>query len=178
MKKIIITLVLLSCITTFGQTKKTTKTQPKKQATEQPKKQTAEAPVAIEAPKVDSLTQVDKTIYGPEQIETYPVFPECETETPENNFKCFKEQISAHIIKNYNYPKDAQNAGIQGTANVIFDINREGYVEIINSFGDEIIFQEEAKRIISLLPKMKPATQKGKNVTVRFTIPIKFELTE
>ena len=178
MKKIIITLVLLSCITTFGQTKKTTKTQPKKQTTEQPKKQTTEAPIAIEAPKVDSLAQEDKTIYGPGQIETYPVFPECETETPENNFTCFKEKISAHIVKHYNYPKDAQLAGIQGTANVIFDINREGYVEIINSFGDEIIFQEEAKRIISLLPKMKPATQKGKNVTVRFTIPIKFELTE
>lgn len=178
MKKIIITLVLLSCITTFGQTKKTTKTQPKKQTTEQPKKQPVEIPVAIEAPKVDSLAQEDKTIYVPGQIETLPVFPDCETETPENNFTCFKEKISAHIVKNYNYPKDAQLAGIEGTANVIFDINREGYVEIINSFGGETVFQEEAKRIISLLPKMKPATQKGKNVTVRFTIPITFQLTE
>ena len=178
MKKIIITLILLSCITSFGQTKKTTKTTTKKTTTEQPKKQTTEAPVAIEAPKADSLAQEDKNIYIPIQIETYPVFPECETETTENNFTCFKEKISAHITKNLKYPKYSQLAGIQGTANVIFDINHEGYVEVINSFGDEIIFQEEAKRIISLLPKMKPATQKRKNVTVRFTIPIKFELSE
>lgn len=178
MKKIIITLILLSCMTSFGQTKKTTKTQPKKQTTEQPKKQTVEAPVAIEAPKVDSLTQEDKAIYVPGQIETLPIFPDCETVTPENNFKCFKDKISAHIVRHYKYPKDAQLAGIEGTANVIFDINREGYVEIINSFGGEVIFQEEAKRIISLLPKMKPATQKGRNVTVRFTIPITFQLTE
>lgn len=172
-----LTLLLVS-ITTFGQTKKTTKTTPKKQATEQPKKQPTEVPVAVETTKVDSLEQVDETIYGVGQIETLPVFPECETETPENNFKCFKEKISAHIIRNFKYPKDAQLAGIQGTANVIFDINREGNVVIINSFGGETVFQEEAKRIISLLPQMKPATQKGKNVTVRFTIPIKFELSE
>lgn len=177
MKKIVF-ILLLGSITTFSQTKKTTKTTPKKQTTEQPKKQTVEVPVAIEAPKEDSLAQEDKNIYVPGQIETLPVFPDCEIETPENNFKCFKEKISLHIIKNFNYPKEAQLAGIEGTANVTFDINREGFVEIINTFGGETIFQEEAKRIISLLPQMKPATQKGKKVTVRFTIPITFQLSE
>lgn len=174
MKKIIITLLLLGTITTFGQTKKTTKTTPKKQTTEQP----TEVPVPIEATKTDTLEQVDETIYSVGQIETLPVFPSCESETPEANFTCFKEKISAHIVNNFKYPKDAQMAGIEGKVNVVFDINREGNVEIINTFGGDAVFQEEAKRIISVLPKMKPATQKGKKVNVRFTIPITFQLSE
>lgn len=178
MQKIILTLFLLSCITTFSQTKKTTKTQPKKQTIEQPKKQTESAPVAIEAPIVDSLEQVDEVIYDLKLIDTYPVFPDCELETSESNFKCFKENISAHIIKNFIYPKEAQLVGIEGTANVTFDINCEGKVEIIQTFGGEKVFQEEAKRIISLLPQMKPATQKGRKVKVRFTVPITFQLSE
>ena len=176
MKKIFI--LLLLSVATFGQTKKMTKTQPKKQTTQQPKKQIAEAPIALEVPIVDSLDKVDEVIYDLKLIETYPVFPECETETPENNFACFKQKISAHIVKNYNYPKEAQLAGIEGTANITFNINREGKVEIIQTFGGEKVFQEEAKRIISLLPQMKPATQKGRKVTVRFTVPIRFQITE
>jgi protein TonB len=182
MKKIIITLVLLSCITTFGQTKKTTKTDTKKTTTEQPKKQTAEAPVPIEAPKeevkADGTEPENEIFYGLGQTETLPVFPDCELETPETNFNCFKEKLTNHITKNFQYPNDARAAGIEGEISVIFDINKEGNVEIINTLGVERVFQEEGKRIISLLPKMKPATIKGKPVKMRFTIPIQFKLSK
>lgn len=177
MNKTIFVLLLIS-VATFSQNKKTTKTQPKKQPTEQPKKQIVEGPVAIEATEVDSTEQQDKTFYVPGQIESLPIFPGCESEIKEVEVKCFTEKIINHIKTNLIYPKEAQMVGIEGRVNVTFDINREGFTEVINSFGGETIFQEEAKRIISLLPRMKPATQKGKKVTIRFTIPITFQITE
>jgi periplasmic protein TonB len=178
MKKIIITLVLLSCISTFGQTKKTTKTTTKKTTTEQPKKQTTEAPVPIEASQEEVKTEGNENeiFYGLGQTETLPVFPDCELETPETNLNCFKEKLSNHITSNLQYPKDAKAAGIEGEISVIFDINKEGDVEIVNTLGFDPVFQEEGKRIISLLPKMKPATIKGKPVKMRFTIPVQFKL--
>ena len=67
---------------------------------------------------------------------------------------------------------------ITGRVIVSFIINKEGEIKSITTKGPENgkILEEEARRIISLLPKMKPGTQRGEPVNVRYSIPINFSL--
>ena len=42
--------------------------------------------------------------------------------------------------------------------------------------GPDALLENEAKRIIGLLPEMKPGKQKGKEVDVPYSIPVTFKL--
>ena len=83
------------------------------------------------------------------------------------------------LINNINYPKSAKEAGIQGTVYVTFVINTEGDVvdvKVLRGIGGGC--DEEAIRVVSLMPKWIPGRQSGKVVNVQYNMPIKFTLTE
>jgi len=107
-----------------------------------------------------------------------PIFPGCEDVNPKERKNCFSQKISEHIKKNFNYPKEAKKNRITGKVIASFIINKEGEIKSITTKGPENgkILEEEARRIISLLPKMKPGTQRGEPVNVRYSIPINFSL--
>lgn len=91
---------------------------------------------------------------------------------------CFQEKLNEHIVKNFNYPKEARKKKIQGRVSVLLTINREGKVEITSTKAPEgcELLVAEAIRIISLLPKMEPGKIKGKAVSVKYVQPIIFNL--
>jgi TonB family protein len=109
-------------------------------------------------------------------IEEVPIFPGCERVAKSDRRKCFQEKIMKHINKNFRYPEFAQKTGIQGRVFVQFMIGKDGDISGIRTRGPHSILEREANRIISLLPKMKPGTQKGRLVRVPFSIPITFRL--
>jgi len=81
------------------------------------------------------------------------------------------------IANNLIYPKDALSKGIQGKVFVYFVINKEGGVEQIEiKQSIHPLLDEEAIRVVKLMPKWKPGIQKGKLVKVAFTVPINFSL--
>lgn len=84
--------------------------------------------------------------------------------------------MGEHVVRHFRYPKEALNNNIQGRVLVQFIINKEGKVEKITTRGPHPLLEEEAFRIISRLPKMKPGMQKGKPVKVKYAIPINFKL--
>ena len=58
---------------------------------------------------------------------------------------------------------------------VQFVIDKDG--EIVNIVPDgPPVIAEEAKRIISLLPRLKPGKIRGRIIKVRYTVPITFKL--
>lgn len=88
------------------------------------------------------------------------------------------EGIWSFLASNIEYPKICQENGIQGRAIVEFVINRDGSVvdvEIQRTAGDEIL-DEEAVRVVKMLPKFKPAIKDGKPIRVKMTISINFRL--
>ncbi|PKB43142.1 TonB family protein [Cellulophaga sp. RHA19] len=107
-------------------------------------------------------------------VEEVPVFPGCEDALETRD--CFNEQISEHIRKNFNYPEEAQKEGVQGRVSVRFVIQEDGSVEDIQMRGPDVRLEEEALRIIKLLPKFTPGKQRGQNVRVPFSLPITFKL--
>lgn len=108
------------------------------------------------------------------QVENVPVFPGCEDAS--NPRTCFLEKIQRHISKNFNYPQEAQDIGIQGRVSILFLIDDHGNSTNIKTKGPDKTLEDEAARIISRLPQMKPGNHKGKNVNVPFSIPISFKL--
>ena len=107
-------------------------------------------------------------------VDEVPVFPGCENIT--NKRDCFNEQIQKHIGKNFSYPKEAQDKGIEGRVSVMFMITSEGVIENIKMRGPDKLLEDEVERIIKKLPKMTPGKQRGENVNVPFSIPVNFKL--
>jgi len=107
-------------------------------------------------------------------IDEVPVFPGCEDAIDKRT--CFNEKILRHIRKHFNYPKEAQELGIQGRVSLMFSISNDGNIVNIRKRGPHKLLEDEAERIIARLPKMQPGKQKGKAVNVPFSIPITFKL--
>jgi len=89
----------------------------------------------------------------------------------------FTGDLSAYISGHLHYPDAARSAGIQGRVLVEFVVNEDGSVSnarIVEGIGGGC--DEEARNMVSNMPKWKAGKQNGSPVKVYFTIPIKFEL--
>ena len=105
-------------------------------------------------------------------VEEAPVFPGCENDADPRD--CFRQMMQRHISKNFRYPQEAQEQGIQGRVSIMFTIDQDGNISNIRKRGPDKLLENEAVRIISLLPKMTPGRQEGKPANVPFSIPITF----
>jgi TonB family protein len=108
------------------------------------------------------------------QVENPPIFPGCEDAADKRT--CFQEKMFKHISKNFRYPLEAQEKGIQGKVNLMFTIAADGSIQNIRKRGPSESLEAEGERIIAKLPKMTPGKQKGKAVNVPYSIPITFKL--
>ncbi|MGV6828008.1 MAG: TonB family protein [Flavobacteriales bacterium] len=107
--------------------------------------------------------------------EIAPIWPGCESDNVAQRDACFDKKLIEHIVKNYKYPAKEYNNNIQGKVVVNFFINEEGLVEIKSVTGGNKGLQEEAKRNILAIPKMKPGMLGGKFKAISYTIPITFK---
>ena len=119
-----------------------------------------------------------KNIFKNANITSAPIFPGCEGfyDSEKEKRKCFQEQITKHIKKNFRYPDIAQEMGIQGRVYVSFTISKNGSITNIRMRGPDKNLEKEAARIIGKLPSMTPGKQRGRHVRVPFSIPITFRL--
>lgn len=93
-------------------------------------------------------------------------------EYPGGNSELFK-----YLAQSIKYPVDAQESGTQGKVICQFVVGKDGNisdVEVIRSVAPSI--DTEAMRVIKAMPAWTPGEQKGKNVSVRYTLPINFKL--
>ena len=112
-------------------------------------------------------------------VENVPIFPGCEKGNNAKRRKCMSEKISKFVQKRFN-TKLARNLGLSGRQriSVIFKIDKLGDVVGIRARAPHPKLEDEAIRVVNLLPKMKPGIQLGKAVIVPFSLPIIFEVKE
>jgi len=104
-----------------------------------------------------------------------PVWHGCENQNGTGLQKCFTQKLTQHVIKNFKYPPEAYKSNTQGRVIVEFIINTEGMVEIKNVSGGSSSLQVEARRNISLIPKMlRPGMYAGKPKAIAYTVPFNF----
>lgn len=98
-------------------------------------------------------------------VETQPEFPGGE------------EARLKFIGSNIKYPQVARELGVSGTVYVEFIVGKDGKIsdaKIVRGIGSGC--DEEALRVVKMFPNWKPGKQRGKAVSVRFRMPIKFTL--
>lgn len=91
---------------------------------------------------------------------------------PGGDEACYK-WLSEHI----KYPSICQEQGVQGRVVVAFVVNRDGsIVDIKTVRTPDPNLAKEAERVVSEMPKWKPARQGNKTVRSRFNLPVMFRL--
>ena len=99
-------------------------------------------------------------------VEQQPQYPGGE----EARLKFFSE--------NLHYPDQAKEQGIQGKVYVTFIVETDGTVSdirVVRGIGGGC--DEEALRVVKIMPRWNPGSQRGVPVRVQFTLPVKFTLT-
>jgi protein TonB len=121
-----------------------------------------EEPVEI---KKEEVLQIEDTAPPEIFVQEMPEFPGGEGE------------MQRFLSDNIQYPADASQNGIQGTVYAQFVVDSKGNitdVKILRGIGGGC--DEEASRIIKMMPKWHPGRQNGKTVRVLFNMPIIFKL--
>jgi hypothetical protein len=107
-------------------------------------------------------------------IEKAPTFPGC----PENDKSCFNKKMQKHFQKEFDAELHNSLKLSPGKKRIImlFKINKEGAITEIKAKAPHPALQEEAVRIIKLLPIMKPGELDGEKVAVKYTLPMRIEV--
>ena len=108
-------------------------------------------------------------------VENMPALAQCKTMRGEERHQCTQMEIIKYVSKNTKYPPIAKDAGIQGTVFVYFVVGKDGKVKDVKVLREvDSRLDKEAKRVVESLPRFDPGSQRGKNVSVQYTIPVKF----
>ncbi|MBO7367879.1 MAG: energy transducer TonB [Paludibacteraceae bacterium] len=121
-------------------------------------------------------------------VEIHEVVQQVEEEEPEEQkihlvvekmpeFPGGNDAMNRWLSKNIKYPLIAQENGIQGRVVCQFVVNSDGkIVDVQVVRGVEASLDAEAVRVIKSMPAWTPGRQGGKNVRVKYTLPIRFKL--
>jgi len=83
--------------------------------------------------------------------------------------------LSKFLSRNMRYPQRARNRGVQGTVFVGFVVDATGQVKdmkVLKGIGYGC--DEEALRVVSIMPPWQAGRQRGKAVSVHYSLPIRF----
>jgi len=105
--------------------------------------------------------------------------PEIEIVSPEQlpSFPGAEQALFKFIAENLKYHGCSEGPCPQGRVTIRFIVTKEGKIEAPEIIrGITPTLDNEAIRIVSIMPKWIPAKHKGKNVDAYFTLPIVFRL--
>lgn len=146
-------------------------------------------PVPVEVPNDevldDDILDLDASLDITETLAALPPPPPPVEEEPEEENEIFvvvenmPEMIGgmAALVKDLQYPRLAQQAGIEGMVVVQVVVNEEGKPlnPVIARSGSELL--DEAAIEAVMKQRFKPGMQRGRAVKVQLAIPVRFQLT-
>jgi len=118
-------------------------------------------------------------------VEQMPRFPGCEGQFKEDRAteQCAKEKMLQYIYDNLEYPREALKKSVQGMVVIQFVIQKDGSIaeaNILRDVGANLgqAALEVVNSMNNLPERWTPGMQRGKPVSVLFTLPVKFKLPE
>lgn len=120
----------------------------------------------------------DSEIIDFEKVEITPYFSTCKSKKEDDQKKCFRKELFRHFGMKFN--ADLPNKlglapGIHKIQNS-FIINIHGEIVNIQTSGAKEELNDEAKRVLSLLPKINPGKHKGEIINVKFEFPFSLKV--
>ncbi|WP_456376004.1 energy transducer TonB [Lutibacter sp.] len=134
-----------------------------------------EEPQFIDVNPIESPTIIDEVPFA--IIEDAPIYPGCKG-SKEQLKACLQKKITKHVNRKFNADLASDLGLLPGVKRifVMFKIDKNGYITNIQARAPHKKLQEEAIRIVKLLPKMKPGMQRKKPVGVKYSLPIAFKV--
>jgi TonB family protein len=138
-------------------------------------------PPVIEVPlhEVDGITTTGDVVIPETEVE--PVKPEEPVvgmfveQMPE--FPGGLQAMMEFIRSNIKYPKGTADECIGGTVYVNFIVRKDGSIDKIKILkGIGKAYDDEAMRVVSIMPNWIPGKDRGKETDVQFNLPVKFRL--
>ncbi|HRD53767.1 MAG TPA: energy transducer TonB [Flavobacteriales bacterium] len=88
-----------------------------------------------------------------------------------------QEAMMRYLSANLQFPKEAQEKGVQGAVFINFVVERDGSINEVKVLrGIDNACEAEAIRVVQGMPKWAPGKQRGKEVRVQYNLPIRFKL--
>ena len=112
-------------------------------------------------------------------IEKVPAFPKCDQWVDDARKNCTSSEISKFVNENFDTSLGKQ-LGLTGVNRVIvqFRIDETGSIVDIKARAPHKELEAEAKRVVASLPQMVPGEQNGKPISVMYSLPIAFKVSE
>jgi len=113
-------------------------------------------------------------------VEDVPVFPGCEhLKTNKEKASCFSEKIGKIISRKFNTSLGS-DYGLSGMQRIyaLFDVAADGTIQNIQVRAPHPRLKKEAERVIGLFPTMTPGMQRKTPVTVKYQLPIVFNIQD
>lgn len=113
-------------------------------------------------------------MFAQTQTQSEPVYTKAEI-MPE--FPGGEGDLMKFISANVKYPEEARTSGKEGTVYLSFVISKDGKVtdaKIIR--GVDKSLDDEAMRVLNMMPAWKPGMQSGQPVNVQYSLPVRFNL--
>lgn len=94
-------------------------------------------------------------------------------------FPTGEQGLSKFIVEFIKYPRRAKQEGIQGRILCAFIVRKDGTIsnlEVVDGIDNEL--DNEALRVLSMMPKWTPGENNNKPVSVKCILPIDFKIDE
>jgi hypothetical protein len=102
--------------------------------------------------------------------EVPPTWPGCDGSITQKK-NCFNQNLAKHVVKGFKFPK-GHKSGTKVT--VTFVIDKKGDAVVKKVTGGPKTLQDEVRRQIASLPKMKPGHMGGTPRDIQYTMPFTF----
>jgi TonB family protein len=107
------------------------------------------------------------------EVDQMPQFPEAKAATEEANEEAIRSWVDRHL----KYPEKAIKAKIEGPVVIRFIVTKNGNLEdFLVTRSVSPVLNNEALRVISLMPDWKPAMQGGEPKNVYYNATVEFKL--
>jgi TonB family protein len=112
-----------------------------------------------------------------EELDFPPYLVYCENKNKRKQRNCTEQRISNTIYTKLQYPRFSKQNGIEGQVVSSFIIDKDGTLkdlQIHRGVNDDI--KKECLRVLKKMPPWKPAQRNGEAVSLRYQLPIMFQL--
>ena len=140
-----------------------------------------------EAIVAENTVHVDDVSFAKEEViedvpfvlvEEIPVYPGCENVKDKTAQKdCMSQKITEFVTREFNVSL-GRELGLTGVQKiyVLFKIDEQGKIIDVHARAPHPALEQEASRVVQLLPAMTPGKQRGRPVRVAYSMPIIFEI--
>jgi TonB family protein len=128
----------------------------------------------------NSDSEKNNVVISFNKVDQIPIFENCKNVKKDLQRDCVVNFINAHIEKNLKYPEEAKKVNVESKVFCTFFIDEEGKIKITEAKGKPTsfkkAFENEAIRVLNLLPKFIPAKHNNQIVKVQAQYTVEFKL--